>query len=96
MKAKLFFPLFTLLPLATFAWQGEVTVETPNTQLLLTAWDGGDLRQSYYGNKSATLQELRDGGCDLSFHALPASALSMSSSCPPCRCSTSMATRTWN
>ncbi len=72
MKAKLFFSLFTLLPLATFAWQGEVTVETPNTQLLLTAWEGGDLRQSYYGNKSATLQELRDGGCDLSFHALPA------------------------
>ena len=44
MKAKLFFSLFTLLPLATFAWQGEVTIETPNTQLLLTANEGGDLR----------------------------------------------------
>ena len=54
------------------AWQGDVTVETPNTQLLLTAWEGGDLRQSYYGDKSATLQQLRDGGSDLSFHALPA------------------------
>ena len=72
MKAKLFFSLFTLLPLATFAWQGEVTIETPNTQLLLTANEGGDLRQSYYGNKSATLQELRNAGDDLSFHALPA------------------------
>ena len=72
MKAKLFFSLFTLLPLATFAWQGEVTIETPNTQLLLTANEGGDLHQSYYGNKSATLQELRNAGDDLSFHALPA------------------------
>ena len=41
-------------------------------QMLLTAWDGGDLRQSYYGDKSATLQQLRDAGADLSFHALPA------------------------
>ncbi|MCR4603229.1 MAG: alpha-galactosidase [Prevotella sp.] len=54
------------------AWQGDVVVETPNTQLLLTAREGGDLQQSYYGNKSATLQELRDAGADLSFHAMPA------------------------
>ena len=54
------------------AWQGEVTIETPNTQLLLTAWEGGDLRQSFYGEKSATLQQLRDAGDDLSFEALPA------------------------
>ena len=72
MKAKLFLSLLTLLPLTSSAWQGDVTVETPNTQLLLTAWEGGDLRQSYYGDKSATLQQLRDGGSDLSFHALPA------------------------
>ena len=50
----------------------EVVVETPNTQLLLTAQEGGDLRQSYYGDKSATLQQLRDAGSDLSFSALPA------------------------
>jgi len=54
------------------AWQGEVTVETPHTQLLLSASEGGDLRQSFYGDKSATLQQLRDAGADLSFHALPA------------------------
>ena len=54
------------------AWQGDVVVETPNTQLILTAWDGGDLRQSYYGDKSATLQQLRDAGADLGTHALPA------------------------
>ena len=72
MKAKLFLSLLTLLPLTSSAWQGDVTVETPNTQLLLTAWEGGDLRQSYYGDKSATPQQLRDGGSDLSFHALPA------------------------
>ena len=62
--------LLTSTPL--LAWQGEVTIETPNTQLLLTAWEGGDLRQSYYGDKSATLSQLRDAGSDLSFEALPA------------------------
>ena len=56
----------------SLAWQGEVTIETPNTQLLLSAWEGGDLRQSYYGDKSATLKQLRDAGADLNFHALPA------------------------
>ena len=54
------------------AWQGDVVVETPNTQLILTAWDGSDLRQAYYGDKSATLQQLRDAGADLGTHALPA------------------------
>ena len=72
MKAKLLFSLLTLLPLTSFAWQGDVVIETPNSQLLLTATEGGDLRQSYYGDKSATLQQLRDAGCDLNFHALPA------------------------
>lgn len=56
----------------TMAWKGDVTVETPNTMLLLTAEEGSDLRQAYYGDKSATLQELRDAGSDLNFHALPA------------------------
>ena len=62
--------LLTSLPL--IAWQGDVTIETPNTQMLLTVREGGDLQQSYYGDKSATLQQLRDAGADLSFHALPA------------------------
>ena len=69
---KVLFYLLSFLPLTALAWQGDVIVETPNTQLLLTAQEGGDLRQSYYGDKSATLQQLRDAGCDLSFHALPA------------------------
>ena len=54
------------------AWQGDVVVETPNTQLLLTAQEGSDLRQSFYGDKSATFAQLRAAGSDLSFHALPA------------------------
>lgn len=58
--------------MTTYAWQGEVVIETPNTQLLLTAHEGSDLRQSYYGDKSATIQQLRDAGSDLNFHALPA------------------------
>lgn len=54
------------------AWQGDVAVQTPNTQLVLHAYEGGDLRMGYYGNKSATMQQLRDGGADLNFPALPA------------------------
>ena len=54
------------------AWQGEVTIETPNSQLLLYASEGSDLRQCYYGDKSATLKELRDAGAAFSFEALPA------------------------
>ena len=69
---KVLFYLFTFLPLSAFAWQGDVTIETPNTQLLLTVQEGGDLRQSYYGDKTATLQQLRDAGSDMNFHALPA------------------------
>ena len=64
--------LMLLASLPLMAWQGEVNIETPNTQMLLTAKEGGDLQQSYYGDKSATLQQLRDAGADLSFHALPA------------------------
>ena len=54
------------------AWQGDITVQTPNTQLLLHAYEGGDLRLAYYGTKEATLQQLRDAGADLNFSALPA------------------------
>ena len=54
------------------AWQGDVKVETPNMQLLLTATDGQDLRMVYFGNKAATMQELRDAGDAQNFSALPA------------------------
>ena len=64
--------LLLLSPARVFAWQGDVVIETPNTQMLLTATEGSDLQLSYYGDKSATLQELRDAGCDMKFHALPA------------------------
>ena len=53
------------------AWNGDITIQTPNTQLLLQAWDGGDLQVAYYGDRSATLQQLRDAGSDLTFPALP-------------------------
>ena len=72
MRKTLLGALMLLSASASLAWQGEVTIETPHTQLLLSAWEGGDLRQSYYGDKSATLQQLRDAGSDLSFEALPA------------------------
>ena len=71
MKKTILGALMLLAATPLLAWQGEVAIETPNTRLLLTAWEGGDLRQSYYGDKSATLQQLRDAGDDLSFEALP-------------------------
>ena len=58
--------------ICAMAWQGDVTIETPKTQLLLTTQEDGDLCQSYYGDKNATLQELRDGGSDFNFHVMPA------------------------
>ena len=72
MRKTILGALMLLSASASLAWQGEVTIETPHTQLILSAWEGGDLRQSYYGDKSATLQQLRDAGSDLSFEALPA------------------------
>ena len=62
--------LATTLP--ALAWQGDVTVETPNTKMLLHAAEGQDLRMAYFGAKTATMQELRDAGNDLNFPALPA------------------------
>ena len=58
--------------LPSLAWKGEVKVETPQTQLWLHADEDQDLQMDYFGDKSATLQALRDAGRDLSFHALPA------------------------
>ncbi|MBQ9357840.1 MAG: alpha-galactosidase, partial [Prevotella sp.] len=72
MRRKIIGALTLLASMPLLAWQGEVVVETPNSQLLLSAQGGQDLRQSYYGNKSATLAQLRDAGADLAFHALPA------------------------
>ena len=62
--------LLSTLPL--LAWKGDVKVETPNTQMLLYANEGQDLHMAYYGAKTATLQELRNAGADISFPALPA------------------------
>ena len=61
-----------VLAIPAFAWQGDITIQTPNTQMLLHAWDGGDLRMAYYGDRSATLEQLRDAGADLNFSAMPA------------------------
>ena len=60
------------LALPLWAWQGEAVVETPHMQMLVHADEGSDLRIDYFGEKTATLQELRDAGSDLNFSALPA------------------------
>ena len=54
------------------AWEGSVVVETPNTQMILHADMGQDLRMDYYGEKPADLRQLKDAGSDLNFPALPA------------------------
>ena len=54
------------------AWHGEVTVSTPNTAMILHAVEGKDLRMDYYGTRTATLQQLRDGGDAINFPVLPA------------------------
>lgn len=61
-----------LMTLTISAWSGDVTIETPNTMLVLHAREGGDLRMAYYGARVANLQQLRDAGADLNSSALPA------------------------
>lgn len=69
---RLFTLLFAIYSLSVYAWEGKVTITTPNTQLLLHANEGGDLRMDYYGSKACTDQELRDAGCSFNSSALPA------------------------
>ena len=54
------------------AWQGTVSIETPNTQMVVHAEEGEDLRMAYYGDKVADINQLKDAGDDLNFAALPA------------------------
>ena len=73
MKKKLFvIGAMLLLNTSLHAWNGEVTVSTPNTVMILHAQEGEDLRMDYYGAKAASLKELRDAGDDFNFPALPA------------------------
>ena len=66
----LLFPLIGTLSAA--AWSGDVSIETPNTMLILHAGEGQDLRMAYYGPRVTSLQELRSAGADLNSSALPA------------------------
>ena len=73
MKKILFTMGATLLSVSHLsAWNGEVAISTPNTVLIVHADEGKDLRQDYYGAKTATLQQLRDAGDAFDFPALPA------------------------
>ncbi|MBQ7526402.1 MAG: hypothetical protein IJT11_01570, partial [Bacteroidaceae bacterium] len=65
MKKYILFLLPLLGTLSANAWSGDVTIETPSTELILYAWEGGDLRMAYYGPRGINLQELRDAGADL-------------------------------
>ncbi len=73
MSKRLFIFCAGLLGATTaWAWQGEVAVETPHTQILLHAQEGQDLRMAYFGTKTATFQEIKDAGDDCDFPVLPA------------------------
>ena len=54
------------------AWNGQVVVSTPHTQLILHASEGEDLHMAYYGDCSATPEQLQAAGDDMNFSALPA------------------------
>jgi len=64
--------MMTLAVLDVAAWQGNVIISTPHSQMLLTATEGSDLRQVFYGDTGATLQELRDAGSAFDFEVMPA------------------------
>ena len=61
-----------LSSVSVWAWQGEVSIETPSVQMLLHADEGQDLRMDYFGPRVASLQQLRDAGDAFDFAALPA------------------------
>ncbi len=64
--------MFVLLTMSIAAWEGNVSIETPQTQIILHAKEGQDLRMAYYGLRTATLGELKASGCDFDFSVLPA------------------------
>ena len=72
MKRLILFLLPLLGTLSINAWSGDVAIETPNTELILYAREGGDLRMAYYGPRGINLRELRDAGANLNSSALPA------------------------
>ena len=53
------------------AWEGQVTVSTPNTMMVLHANKGEDLRMDYYGTSLENVTQLKEAGSDLNFAALP-------------------------
>ncbi len=67
-----FFALALLTTIPASAWQGEVVIETPNTQLVLHAEEGQDLKQDYYGNKMTDVSQFKSAGSACNFSALPA------------------------
>lgn len=64
--------IFACSALLAEAWEGHAVIETPATQMVLHAKEGGDMRMAYYGPKVATLAELQAAGADFDFSALPA------------------------
>ena len=68
---KLLILFVLVLSAKVLAWQGDVTICTPNTQMIVYANEGGDLRMAYYAGKVADLQQLRDAGSEFNTSALP-------------------------
>ena len=69
--AYLIAALTAWLPLSSRAWQGEVVIATPHTQMVLHANEGEDLRQDYYGSRIMETKQLKEAGSDFNFAALP-------------------------
>ena len=60
--------------LPTFAWKGDIVMNTPNTSLVMYANEGGNLRFAYYGDKlsAAEVAQVKGSNMDLNQTAYPA------------------------
>ena len=60
--------------LPTFAWKGDIVMNTPNTSLVMYANEGGNLRFAYYGDKlsAAEVVQVKGSNMDLNQTAYPA------------------------
>ena len=72
MRKNILTGALAFIAVPVMAWEGNIAVETPQTQIILHAKEGQDLRMAYYGAKVASLSQLQEAGDDLDFPAMPA------------------------
>lgn len=65
--------LFLGISMSIFAWEKDVLISTPNTSLLLTAPQGGELKFVYYGDRieKSEINQIMDAGISSGRPAYP-------------------------